>query len=162
MAIHIITLSDRASHGEYEDKGGPLIREIFENWLACSSIQARFVPKLLPDAPERLQPALEEAVCSGADIIVTTGGTGVGPRDFTPDVVLEFADKTIPGIMEHIRLKYGQKKPLALLSRGVAATKRTTLIYTLPGSPKAVEEYMNEILVTLPHLLCVVHGLGIH
>ena len=92
----------------------------------------------------------------------TTGGTGVGPRDVTPDVVAALADKTIPGIMDAIRIKYGAAKPNALLSRSVAAVIRSTLVYTLPGSVRAVEEYMDEILKTLEHLIFTLHGLDLH
>ena len=81
-------------------------------------------------------------------------------RDITPDVVLKFADKTIPGIMEYIRLKYGEIIPAALLSRSVAAVKKNTIIYTLPGSVKAVTEYTTEIMKTMEHSLLMLHGLG--
>src|SRR5690606_26652740 len=117
---------------------------------------------VLPDDPETLRARILEACNRGDHIIFMTGGTGVGPRDCTPDVVLELADKTIPGIMEAIRLKYGTEKPLALLSRTVAAVRGTTLLYALPGTPKAVAEYMTEIALTLEHLLVVLHDLGAH
>ena len=95
-------------------------------------------------------------------MIFTTGGTGVGPRDITPDVVTELCDKFIPGIMDHIRLKFGADKPNALLSRSVAGVAGSTLIYTLPGSVRAVQEYMQEILKTLEHLILTLHGLDDH
>ena len=98
----------------------------------------------------------------GAHALFTTGGTGLGSRDIAPDVVSEAADRFIPGIMELIRVKYGAEKPVALLSRSVAATKGTMIMYTLPGSPKAVDEYMTEILKTFSHLLCVIHGIEAH
>jgi molybdopterin adenylyltransferase len=93
-------------------------------------------------------------------VIFTTGGTGIGPRDITPEVVTEFSDKLVPGIMDHIRMKYGQTIPNALLSRSVAAVKDKTLIYTLPGSVKAVTEYMDEILKTIDHLFKMLNGEG--
>jgi molybdopterin adenylyltransferase len=94
--------------------------------------------------------------------VVTTGGTGIGPRDITPDVVMALADRLVPGVMEAIRVKFGAEHPGALLSRGVVAVRGRTLIYTLPGSVRAVEEYLGEILQTLEHALCMLHGLDTH
>jgi len=96
------------------------------------------------------------------DIIITTGGTGIGPKDFTPDVVKPMLEKEIPGIMEMIRMKYGQQKPNALVSRSVAGVIGETLVFTLPGSVKAVEEYMTEILTMLEHLIYMLHSLDFH
>jgi len=97
-----------------------------------------------------------------ADIIITTGGTGIGPRDITVDVIKPMLQKEIPGIMELIRMKYGAEKPNALISRGVAGVIGNTLIYTLPGSVKAVEEYMTEITKTIRHSIFMLHGLDVH
>ena len=97
-----------------------------------------------------------------ADVIFTTGGTGIGPRDFTPETVRSILDKEIPGIMELIRVKYGMEKPAALLSRGVAGVAGKTLIYTLPGSVKAVSEYCNEILPTIEHSMYMIEGIDSH
>ncbi|MGD9707247.1 MAG: molybdenum cofactor biosynthesis protein B, partial [Candidatus Delongbacteria bacterium] len=114
--------------------------------------------EIMPDDKESLQRSLEKAVSEYADIIFTTGGTGIGPRDITPEAVTGFCDKLIPGIMDHIRIKYGQTIPNALLSRSVAGIKEKTLIYALPGSVKAVDEYMNDILLTLDHLIKMAYG----
>jgi molybdopterin biosynthesis enzyme MoaB len=95
-------------------------------------------------------------------LVITTVGTGVGPREITPEVVTSLADKLIPGTMEHIRLTPGAQKPNALLSRSVAAVMGQTLVYTLPGSVKAVDEYMGEIVKTLDHLVFTLHGLDTH
>jgi molybdenum cofactor synthesis domain-containing protein len=105
---------------------------------------------------------LQAAAGGGVDVVFTTGSTGVGPRDIAPEVVLAMADKTIPGIMEHIRITYGRKHPNALLSRSVAAIAGRMLVYTLPGSVKAVQEYMSEIVTTLEHLLLTLHGVDPH
>ncbi len=94
------------------------------------------------------------------DFIFTTGGTGIGPRDITPDVIRPLLDREIPGIMDHIRIKYGTALPQALLSRSVAGVIAKTQVYALPGSPKAVEEYLAEILKILIHATLMVHGLG--
>jgi len=95
-------------------------------------------------------------------VIVTTGGTGIGPRDITPEVVTALCQKQIPGIMEHIRAKFGAANPNALLSRSVAGVAGRSQIYALPGSVRAVEEYLGEILKTLEHVLCMLHGLDVH
>jgi len=94
--------------------------------------------------------------------VITTGGTGVGPRDITPETVAGVFEKIIPGIMENIRMKFGQAKPNALLSRSVAAVGGQTQCYALPGSVRAVDEYMGEILKTLEHVIYMLHGLDVH
>ena len=96
------------------------------------------------------------------DFIFTTGGTGIGTRDYTPEIVTELLDKEIPGIMENIRIKFGSKKPNALLSRGVAGVMDESLIYSLPGSIRAVQEYLSEIFKTLMHLKYMLHNLDVH
>lgn len=97
-----------------------------------------------------------------AEMIFTTGGTGIGPRDITVETVRPMLDKEIPGIMEYIRIRYGADKPNALLSRGVAGIAGNALVYTLPGSLKAVDEYMTEILKTLKHTVLMKYGLDVH
>ena len=97
-----------------------------------------------------------------SDFIFTTGGTGIGPRDFTPDVVGKLIEKEIPGIMESIRVKFGNDKPNALLSRAIAGTIGKCLIYTLPGSVNAVNEYCDEISKTMEHSLLMLHGIDGH
>jgi len=141
LEFRIITLSDRAFAGEYADRSGL---------------------RVMPDDADRLRAELGEAVDKGVDVIITTGGTGVGPRDNTPETVAGICGKLIPGIMEAIRVKFGAQNPNALLARGVAGACGQTLIYTLPGSVRAVEEYMGEILLTMEHLILMVHGLDIH
>ena len=158
----ILTLSDRASRGVYEDRSGPKIRECLEGFLGDKRWHAEFESRIIPDEAAVLRTELESARASGVDVVFTTGGTGIGPRDITPDVVMAMADKLIPGIMEHIRIKFGVEKPNALLSRSVAAVLGQTLVYTLPGSVKAVAEYMGEILKTLEHLIFTLHGLDTH
>jgi len=160
--IHTITLSDRASHGIYEDKSGPIIRDQVEHFFSGLHLPTLFIYSLIPDEPEQLGDLLVKSKEDQYDILITTGGTGIGPRDFTPEVVRPFLDKEIPGIMEMIRIKYGSEKPNALISRGISGTMGETLVFTLPGSPKAVSEYLTEILKTLNHLIKMVHGLDQH
>ena len=160
--IHVITLSDRASKGEYKDRSGPRIIEMLNTYFEKLGNPCSIEHTIIPDDPDALQLLLERAVSENVDGIITTGGTGIGPRDFTPDVVSAMLDKEIPGIMEAIRLKYGSEKPNALLSRGVAGVMGNSLVYTLPGSVRAVSEYMEEILLTFRHLIFMLHGLDAH
>ena len=99
---------------------------------------------------------------ASTDVVVTTGGTGIGPRDITPDVVAGECDRLIPGIMEHIRMTYGSENPAALLSRSVVGVCGETAIYCLPGNVKAVEEYMSEIVKSLEHLILMIQGVDAH
>lgn len=160
LKIHVVTLSDRASAGEYEDLSGPRVRARLEEFLGETRWHPVFSRDLIPDDPEQLDQVLRSRIEDRTDLIFTTGGTGVGPRDITPEVVTALADKMIPGIMDHIRLKYGQKIPSALLSRSVAAVAGQTLIFTLPGSVKAVNEYLDEIAPLLDHLIRMLHSIG--
>jgi len=162
LRLQVVTVSDRASRGDYEDRSGPRVRERLESHFEGSHWHTEIGSEIVPDDAGKIRAVLEASRDNGVDVVVTTGGTGVGPRDVTPDVVLELADKTIPGIMEHIRTMYGAEKPGALLSRGVAAAAGRMLIYTLPGSRKAVDEYMDEILKTLEHLLFMLNGIDRH
>ncbi len=158
----VITLSDRASAGVYEDKSGPKLRKHVEDFFSTSKIPFAVESALLPDDAAGLRERLIAARDAGMHLIFTTGGTGVGPRDHTPDVVLALAEKVIPGIMDLIRLKYGAEKPCALISRSVAVVIGRTLLYAIPGSTKAVDEYMGEILKSIEHIVCTVHGLDVH
>ncbi|MCX8052630.1 MAG: molybdopterin-binding protein [Armatimonadetes bacterium] len=162
LKFKIVTLSDRAYRGEYEDRSGPLIRKIIESFFQGKHWHPEIASVTLPDDPNGLRRELIAARDNETDIVLTTGGTGVGPRDFTPETVAAVCDKLIPGIMEHIRVKFGAENPNALLSRSVAGVAGTTLIYALPGSVKAVEEYMSEILLTMEHLILTIHGLDAH
>jgi len=157
---HIITVSDRASRAEYGDRSGPEVVNGLQKYFSGRAWITQWTQEIVPDEADRLRGALQAACEGGAKVVFTTGGTGIGPRDITPEVVLGLADKIIPGVMEQVRLKYGSEHPNALLSRSVAAVVGKTLIYALPGSPKAVEEYMGEILKSLEHALLMVQGLG--
>jgi molybdopterin adenylyltransferase len=162
IKIQIITLSDRASKGEYQDKSGPKIYEMISNYYKSLEMDFFIDHQVIPDDSIQLKEILLKAKEDLYDVIITTGGTGIGPRDITIETVQPLLDKEIPGIMEMIRMKYGQEKPNALLSRGVAGVMGQTLVYTLPGSVKAVDEYMTEILKTLQHLIYMLHGIDVH
>lgn len=161
LSILIVTLSDRASSGEYEDKSGPAVEGILNDCLKGSQFSYTIKREIIPDDASRLQAILSTG-SSGYNLIFTTGGTGIGPRDITVDVVSPMLEKEIPGIMELIRVKYGMDKPNALLSRGVAGIIGKSLIFTLPGSVKAVNEYMTEISKSLEHMVYMQYGIDKH
>jgi len=162
IGISVITLSDRAFADIYEDKSGPKIKELLDEHFADSRWHIETSSSIFPDDLEQLKQKLTDDKNSGIDIIITTGSTGVGPRDIAPEAVTAVCDKLIPGIMEHIRIKYGNTIPGALLSRSVAGLAGRTLIFALPGSVKAVKEYMTEILKVLEHLIFTVNGVDRH
>ncbi len=160
--IHIITLSDRATAGEYADRSGPHLKNLAETYFSEINRRTSITNHLIPDDPIKLTKLVIDAISSGADAIFTTGGTGIGPRDITPETIRPLLEKEIPGIMELIRVKYGTEKPAALLSRGIAGVSGKTLIYTLPGSVKAVSEYCQEILPTIEHSLYMMGSIDSH
>lgn len=162
LRIKIITVSDRASRGEYQDRSGPRIRELIAEFMRGRRWHVHLDTSMVPDDPEILRNELRGARDAAYDAVITTGGTGIGPRDNTPEVVAGECSRLIPGIMEHIRMKYGAENPLALVSRGVAGVLGQGLAYALPGSVRAVEEYTNEILRSLEHLILMVHGVDAH
>ena len=162
VKIRVITLSDRASAREYEDLSGPEIEKLLTEGFAATHWRIAVGRVLIPDDADLLKKQIEQAKEEGIDIIFTTGGTGIGPRDITPDIVAPLLDRELPGVMEFIRMKHGERLPSALLSRSVAGTIGNMLIYTLPGSVKAVREYTEEILRTLPHSLLMLHGINAH
>jgi molybdopterin adenylyltransferase len=159
--ILVITLSDRAFRGEYQDTSGPQIREMISEYFNSIGWKCNITMKLIPDDAVMLSDLLIGSFARH-NIIVTTGGTGIGPRDITVDTVMPLITKSIPGIMEHIRVKYGADNPGALLSRSIAGITGKALIYTLPGSHSAVREYMTEILKTLRHTLYMQYGMDMH
>ena len=159
--VLIITLSDRAHRGEYEDLSGPRIKEKLSDFFSSSGWLYNIGLTLIPDDASLLKNLLESAG-NTCNIIITTGGTGIGPRDITVETVTPLLTKEIPGIMEFIRIRYGTERPNALLSRGVAGITGKSLIYTLPGSVRAVDEYMTEIVKTLKHTIFMQYGIDTH
>lgn len=160
--VFILTLSDRASKGIYPDLSGPKIKEMFEGHYNKTGRKSEIEVHLLPDDAEKLEVIIKLAIQKGFDIIITNGGTGLGPNDITIETVSPILDKQIPGITEYIRVKYGAEKPNALVSRSLAGLAGRSLIFCLPGSVKAVEEYSIEILRLIDHLVYMVHGLDHH
>ena len=153
--VEIITLSDKGAAGKREDKSGPAIREMLEN-------DGRFEIKeqqLLSDDRAALEEALVR-LCdkSQLNLILTTGGTGLSPRDNAPEATLAVADRQVPGIAEYMRAKSFEITPKAMLSRGVAVIRGSSLIINLPGSPKAVRENLGFIMPALGHGLDIMLG----
>jgi len=158
----VITLSDRASSGEYEDLSGPAIENQVREYFHQSELSIQIERVIIPDDPQRLSALLMQHRAAGTEVVFTTGGTGLGPRDFTPDIVKPILDKEIPGIMEMIRVKYGSDKPSALISRSIAGVTGRTLVYCLPGSIRAVEEYTRVILPTIVHSIRMILAIDDH
>ncbi len=148
----ILTLSDKGSKGEREDRSGLVISEMLKQ------IGAEIIHyEILPDEKEDIKKKLIY-LSAKADLILTTGGTGLSPRDVTPDATLDVIEKEIPGIPEAMRSKGMEITNRAMLSRSVAGIRGETLIINLPGSPKAVEENLLIILETIPHAIKKIHG----
>lgn len=162
VKVHIITLSDRASQGIYEDTSGPMLKKLTDEFFIGNGRQVSIENSVIPDDENQLKALLKQLIIQHVDIIFTTGGTGIGPRDITTEVVKTMLDKEIPGIMEMIRVKYGMQYPNALISRSIAGVANTTLIYALPGNPKAVKEYADEIFKTVEHSFRMLYAIDEH
>ncbi|MDK2917929.1 MAG: hypothetical protein PWQ37_662 [Candidatus Petromonas sp.] len=155
--VGIITASDKGSKGEREDKSGKLIKDI----MSANGYDIAMW-KILPDEREEISKELIN-MCDNLklDLILTTGGTGFSPRDFTPEATLDVIDRQVPGISEAMRYYSLQITPKAMLSRGVSGIRGQTLIINLPGSPKAVKENLESILPALKHGLEILKGVAV-
>ncbi len=162
FTLKVITLSDRASKGIYEDRSGPMIVEEMKHWFHANKLRHSVSSVILPDDREAFSRELEDAVKKGIDLVFTTGGTGLGSRDIAPDVAVEHMERQIPGIMELIRVKHGMVNPNAALSRSIAGQAGKTLIFVLPGSTRAIREYMEEIGKSLRHMILMVNDIDSH
>ncbi|MEO7348249.1 MAG: MogA/MoaB family molybdenum cofactor biosynthesis protein [Terrimesophilobacter sp.] len=148
----VITVSDRGSRGEREDKSGPRVVERLQE----VGIEATL--SMVRDGADSVSVAIRAAIDEGADLIITSGGTGVGPRDLTPEGTAPLLTREIPGIAEEMRRVGAAKTPMAILSRGLVGLAATTLVVNLPGSVKAVDEGMDVVLPILDHILDQVVG----
>ncbi len=162
FTLKVMTLSDRASRGFYSDRSGPQILEEMERWFKGKKLKHTPTPLILPDDREAFSRELGNAIEEKVDLIFTTGSTGLGSRDIAPDVAVQHMEKQIPGIMELIRVKHGMVNPNAALSRSVAGLAGKTLIFVLPGSTRAIKEYMEEIQKSLWHLILMVNDIDSH
>ncbi len=150
----IITLSDKGSVGERVDESGRVLRDLMTG--AGASVDHY---EVLPDDQERIISVLTRLADSGAiDLILTTGGTGVAPRDVTPEATRAVLDRELPGMAEAMRAESLKKTPHAMISRAIAGIRKQTLIVNLPGSPRAVRENLAVILPALPHTVAKIKG----
>ncbi|MDR2585004.1 MAG: hypothetical protein LBC84_02100 [Prevotellaceae bacterium] len=158
--IDVITVSTRAYEGIYADLSGPEMVRLLRIFCAEKGWPHEVSTHLIPDDATALKSVLQRLIIEKSDFIFTSGGTGIGPNDITPETVEPLLQKKIPGIMEQIRLKYGVQNRAALLSRSVAGLSGESLVFTLPGSLKAAGEYLSEICPNLDHLVLMRMGLG--
>ena len=156
IKVGIVTISDSCSKKAREDESGSMIKKMVE---AKGLKVERY--EFVPDEREAIKGAVINMVdVMRLDMVLTTGGTGIGPRDVTPEAVKPLLDKELPGVSEQIRRIGAQNSPRAILSRGLAGVRRQSLIVNLPGSPRGVEESLNAILDVLIHSVDMIHGKG--
>lgn len=151
ITVAVLTLSDKGSRGEREDLSGPAIKEMIKD------IGTVRYSEVIPDEKELIKAKLID-YSGKVDLILTTGGTGLSPRDVTPDATLEIIDREIPGIAEAMRAGGLKKTQRAMLSRAVAGVRGRALVINLPGSPKAIKEGLEIILEVIPHAVEKIKG----
>lgn len=150
---HVITVSDGVFHGRREDKSGPgLIRLLKAGGFDIGD------PEVVPDEMERIAEAIETAITLGADVVVTTGGTGLGPRDVTPQATASLIEYEVPGIAEEMRRVGLASTPMAALSRALAGVRGQVLIINVPGSFKGATESLEAVMPMLGHAVKLLHG----
>jgi molybdenum cofactor synthesis domain-containing protein len=153
IKARVITCSDAASRGEREDRSGPTVREILEkNGYQIDTVM------IVPDDIEAIATAIEDATGDGARLVVTTGGTGIAPRDVTPEATNRVCERVIPGFGELMRSTSLAKTPMASLSRAQAATRGSALVVNLPGSVNGARENLQAVLHLIPHALELLTG----
>lgn len=154
--IGVLTISDRASRGEYEDKGGPAIRDWFSRVLT-SPWEA--VARVIPDEQALIEAALRElSDVEGCSLIVTTGGTGPALRDVTPEATEAVCEKMMPGFGELMRTASLKFVPTAILSRQTAGIRGRSLIVNLPGKPSAIDDCLNAVFPAIPYCIDLIEG----
>jgi len=154
VKIAIVTVSDSCFRGEREDESGKLIQQMVD------SLGEVVEYKIVPDEKEALRSCLLYLIeVKKVDLVLTTGGTGISPRDITPDVTEEVIDRKIPGFGELMRIKTFSSSPTSVLSRSIAGLKGKALVVNLPGSPKGVRECLEILLPLFPHAFEMIRGL---
>src|SRR5438128_643557 len=148
IRARVITCSDAASRGEREDRSGPAVREL----LAANGCEVDAVI-IVADEIEAIATAIENATADGIRLVVTTGGTGIAPRDVTPEATMRVCERVVPGFGEVMRARSLEKTPMAALSRAQAATRGSSLIINVPGSVRGAVENLEAILHLVPHAL---------
>lgn len=156
LRIGLVSISDRAVAGVYEDRGLPTLRE----WLAAVLLNpVEFIERLIPDEQDAIESALIELTDrAGCCLVLTTGGTGPAPRDVTPEATVAVADKVLPGFGEQMRAVSLRYVPTAILSRQVGAVRGQCLILNLPGQPKAIAETLDGIFAAVPYCIDLIGG----
>lgn len=154
LNIGVLTISDKGSKGQRQDKSGEIIRNIL------SRVESTIIKyEVVPDERDIIAGKLIEwADGGGVDVILTTGGTGLARRDVTPEATLSVIDRSAPGFAEAMRAKSLEKTPMAVLSRGVSGLRGQCLIINLPGSPRAVQECLEVIIPAIPHAVEIIKG----
>ncbi|SMO47719.1 molybdopterin adenylyltransferase [Gracilimonas mengyeensis] len=155
IRIGIITSSDRASEGVYDDRSGPAIKEYFSERLQ-NSLEWKY--KVIPDEYEMLTKTMIDMCDEGCSLICTTGGTGPAKRDITPEATEYVCEKMLPGFGEVMRKESLQYVPTAILSRQTAGIRDNTLIINLPGKPKAIAECLDAVIDAIPYCIDLVGG----
>ena len=156
IRIGIVTVSDRASRGDYEDRGGPAIREYLDEVLTSSYTP---VARVVPDEPAQVEAALTE-LCDTEHccLVVTTGGTGPAERDITPEATEAVCHKLMPGFGELMRTESLKYVPTAILSRQTAGIRAGSLIVNLPGQPKAIRQCLDAVFPAIPYCIDLAGG----
>ena len=149
----MVTISDGAFHGQREDASGAALVELLSR--AGFEVDG---PQVVPDEVERIREAVMTAVERGVDLVVATGGTGLGPRDVTPQAISTLIDYEVPGIGEAMRRAGASSTPMALLSRSMAGVRKRTLIISVPGSPKGATESLEAVMPVVGHAIQLLHG----
>lgn len=156
VKIGVLTISDRASEGVYEDLGGKEIIRVVDEWLNC---KREYFYEIVADELEQIKNKLiyfcDEAGC---DLVLTTGGTGPAPRDVTPEATEAVSDKLMPGFGELMRAESQKIVPTGILSRQIAAIRKKSLIINLPGNPKAIEECLQPVFPAVPYCIDLIGG----
>jgi len=152
--IGIVTVSDRASRGDYADEGGPAIRAYLDEVLA-SPWEA--LPRLVPDDREAIEGVLRALAAEGCCLVVTTGGTGPAPRDVTPEATERVCTRLLPGFGELMRATSLEHVPTAILSRQTAGIVDRTLVVNLPGRPRSIRECLDAVFPAIPYCVDLVH-----
>jgi molybdopterin adenylyltransferase len=154
--IGVLTVSDRASRGEYEDRGGPAIRDYLAEVLTSPF---EVVSRLVADERAQIGEAIR-GLCDdeGCCLVITTGGTGPAKRDVTPEATLDVADKEMPGFGELMRKVSLEKVPTAILSRQTAVTRGAALVVNLPGAPRAIRECLDAVFPAIPYCVDLLGG----
>lgn len=156
IPIGIVTVSDRASAGIYEDKSGRAIEDVLGRWIDS---RWRKEYRLIPDVQPQIEATLRElADVQRCPLIVTTGGTGPAPRDVTPEATAAVCDRLLPGFGEQMRAVSVRTVPTAILSRQIAGTRGGSLIINLPGKPAAIEECLGAIFAAIPYCIELIGG----